>query len=618
MTPTVSRPQARKPWWQRPLMLAGPAAALIVLLVFVGNLRLNWPAPAVQRQADLEQPSLSLASGAEYLRHSLEERLAAQHPRARIAICLAGSGRHLEVTGLALKTHVLDGFRNSDVFISSLADEFTNQWTTLRGANIVDIRLLSEAKQDEAFKLESQLLVNGSRGLRLYLFKECAEMILEQEVATSILYTWIVTAEADQYWSGWPPLPPAAEEERYYIPSVAQEMGYNDHAGIGMRDEGMEVLKRVNVLLDLNGQGDKQRPDRVFRGLLEARDVKPAFADFPFCQLTTLEESRTTSGGRMPVVFVMGDSIAWNGLVCAPCWRYTHGYDAWALVTKQEGHWGLALHSCQYSAMKICMSKMAWGFRWQAQFERVAGQAAERLRAALAERSVRQCQADWSQISSALRNTGVLPISTLCAWGRLGSPVRFRSATSSFSIFNFGLNKKSIVYSTGFVDDLAWEKHVISKYKCKVYGLEDPNLIRPFLERSAKTIPIEWLHQPYHLEAPETGNATLLTDKEPAQASSRSLQQILIELRHKKVDVLNLAIGTRIHSVVADWSRSGWSPPFCQLIVHFHGTRHALDDALETISRLVDLGFTKAACDLQDRHGNGDCLLFKANVCFSL
>lgn len=163
------------------------------------------------------------------------------------------------------------------------------------------------------------------------------------------------------------------------------------------------------------------------------------------------------------------------------------------------------------------------------------------------------------------------------------------------------LNEKSIVYSFGIGEDISFDNEVIERHQCKVYGF-DPT------PRSIDWIKNQDISNLFHFQdygiAEKTGVIEFFLPKNEEHVSGsmalpkhlnpsdyievqmKSLKDIIIELKHDKIDVLKMDIEGGEYEVINSILDSGVI--IDQLLIEFH--EHFFDDGKDkTIAALNKL-----------------------------
>jgi FkbM family methyltransferase len=165
------------------------------------------------------------------------------------------------------------------------------------------------------------------------------------------------------------------------------------------------------------------------------------------------------------------------------------------------------------------------------------------------------------------------------------------------------LNSRSVVYSFGVGDNVAWELAMIERFGCDVHAF-DPTPAAVAWVR-ARTLPprfrftplgiagfdgVRWFAPPRRARGVDW--RPVLGEQEGAvQAPVQRLASIAWRQHHDHVDVLKLDIEGGEYEVLADLLAGG--PPVVQLLVEFHHGQHGIPFArtAAAIASLQKAGF---------------------------
>lgn len=145
------------------------------------------------------------------------------------------------------------------------------------------------------------------------------------------------------------------------------------------------------------------------------------------------------------------------------------------------------------------------------------------------------------------------------------------------------LNEKSVVYSFGIGEDISFDRELINKYGCSVYGFDPTPKSIKWVENQ-KT-PGRFHFLPYGI-SDKTGNVTFYLPKNENHVSGsltensvidtsktvevpmKSFDDIITELKHKRIDLLKMDIEGSEYDVLSDILKQ--DVDIQQILIEFH------------------------------------------------
>lgn len=166
-----------------------------------------------------------------------------------------------------------------------------------------------------------------------------------------------------------------------------------------------------------------------------------------------------------------------------------------------------------------------------------------------------------------------------------------------------GLTDRSVVYSLGVGEDIAFDLELIDRLSATVHAFDPTPRSAEWLSRQA--LPDRFVFHPYGIAARD-GLATFRPPVDPAHISHvlveagspgapqwpiRRLSSVMAELGHDRIDLLKMDIEGAEYEVIRDLGESGLDVG--QLLVEFHHRIHKLgvERTREALARLRRLGF---------------------------
>ena len=175
-----------------------------------------------------------------------------------------------------------------------------------------------------------------------------------------------------------------------------------------------------------------------------------------------------------------------------------------------------------------------------------------------------------------------------------------------FYIYPEFLNEKSIIYSFGLGTDISFDKAIIKKHNCNVYGfdptpksiawIKNQDLPEKFIFRDYGISNSEGIVDFFLPKNPENISGSYVIQrninyKEKVKVKMKSLSDIINEFGHKNLDVLKLDIEGAEFDVITNIIDSGIS--ISQLLVEFHTrlVENGKVKAIQAIRNLKSKGF---------------------------
>eukprot|EP00850_Spirogloea_muscicola_P023868 SM000398S15210 [mRNA] locus=s398:4289:12937:+ [translate_table: standard] len=315
-----------------------------------------------------------------------EPAFVAVDPASKVAICLAGGARDLELSGTSLMEHLIPAYAGAHVFIHTPLDQNTHKISMLRGANIAGVRIfLPRGNLNNTGVLEELIAPgspSGTTGLLMYylLVEGCSLLIDDYEEKHGVQFDYVVWTRLDTFWEGRPPPLQDLDSRYYYLPSGKSGTdfgGVNDRLGIGPRKYSQLAMRRHSVLHEVHIRGRRGLgSEGIFQAQLELSNVPVKRADFPFC---IPSHRKFEYPPESAAVAPMGTADASNGVYCRPC------EPAPELPETVKVKWDLE---------SFCDARGDWMEEWEENFDELAGQVAAKARQYLKARGEKQCLKD--------------------------------------------------------------------------------------------------------------------------------------------------------------------------------------------------------------------------------
>ncbi len=159
----------------------------------------------------------------------------------------------------------------------------------------------------------------------------------------------------------------------------------------------------------------------------------------------------------------------------------------------------------------------------------------------------------------------------------------YGSKNGGFYVIPKLLNEKSVVYSFGIGEDISFDKELINKHGCSVYGFDPTPKSIKWVENQ-KT-PDRFHFLPYGI-SDKTGIVTFYLPKNESHVSGslaensnidtsrkvevpvKSFNDIIKELKHKRIDVLKMDIEGAEYNVIPDILKQEIN--IRQILIEFH------------------------------------------------
>lgn len=163
----------------------------------------------------------------------------------------------------------------------------------------------------------------------------------------------------------------------------------------------------------------------------------------------------------------------------------------------------------------------------------------------------------------------------------------------------------AVVYSFGIACEISFDREIIQKTGCRVYGFDPDPRSEAWLQRPEIWVPNEFTFHLMGLANRSSRQSFFITDMEKMTGSLqqgskqqsitaefKTLADIMCELGHTWVDVMKLDIEGAEYEVLESWLQDGHPLPVGQLWIEYHpdGVHQTVKSSEVLLRRLSDVG----------------------------